>query len=178
LSDSQVLALSRSQAESFGIVYERHARAVTRFLVRRAGTEAAEDLLGEVFAAAFAARRRVTPHDSGSALPWLYGIALNVLRTHLRKRSQAQQSVGGLSVDWDAVDARVDAQARRADLQVALADLSDGERDILLLTAWEGLTPAEAALVLGLSQTAARSRLHRARAQAQASLDTMTRSDS
>ncbi len=78
LSDTDLLVLSRTRPEMLGVVYERHAPAVYRYLGCRVGVGAAEDLLGEVFVAAVAARLRVRPHDSGSALPWLYGIAGNV----------------------------------------------------------------------------------------------------
>jgi RNA polymerase sigma-70 factor (ECF subfamily) len=69
-------------------------------------------------------------------------------------------------MDWDAVEARLDAQARRGELRAALSVLSTAERDLLLLVAWEELTPAEAARAVGISQVAARSRLHRARMRA------------
>ena len=76
-----------------------------------------------------------------------------------------------VSFDWDAVDARVDAASRRGELRVALAALGSTERELLLLVAWDGLSPAEAGQVLGLSSVAARSRLHRARARAQEALN-------
>ncbi|MGI8879302.1 MAG: sigma factor-like helix-turn-helix DNA-binding protein [Jatrophihabitans sp.] len=69
-------------------------------------------------------------------------------------------------MDWDAVDARLDAEAQRGRLRAALSVLSRGERDLLLLVAWEGLTPTAAAAALGISKVAARSRLHRARRRA------------
>ena len=72
------------------------------------------------------------------------------------------------------MDARLDATSRRADLRIALAALSDTDRELLLLVAWDGLSPAEAGQVLGLSGVASRSRLHRARARAQAVLDQTT----
>ncbi len=171
LSDADVLALSRARPELLGVVYQRHATAVYRHLARRVGSTAAEDLLGEVFAVAVAARLRVRPHHSGSALPWLYGIAANLVRSYLRRSSAQGVSADLAVVDWDAVDARVDAQARRRELRTALAALTDAERELLLLVAWDGLTPAEAAEALGLTPEAARSRLHRARARAQAALD-------
>jgi RNA polymerase sigma-70 factor (ECF subfamily) len=175
LSDTELLVLARTRPDVLGVVYERHAPAVFRYLARRIGPPVAEDLLGEVFAAAVTARLRVQPHPSGSALPWLYGIAGNVLRSHLR-RSPARALVDdSLVVDWDAVDTRLDAGARRQELRVALAALTEGERELLLLIAWEGLTPTEAAHVLGLTPVAARSRLHRARTRAQTALDEMSR---
>lgn len=169
LSDADVLRQSRVRPELVGVIYERHAAAVHRYLSRRAGTAAADDLLGEVFVAAVEARLRVQPHPSGSALPWLYGIAGNRVRAHLRRREQAPAQEPGF--DWDAVDERLDATARRHELRAALAELTEGERELLLLVAWEGLTPAEAAEALGLTAVAARSRLHRARTRAQAALD-------
>lgn len=113
-------------------------------------------------------------HDSGSALPWLYGIAGNVVRSH-RRRSLGHIPVDKVTaVDWDAVDDRLDAGARRQELQGALAGLTEAEREVLLLVAWEGLSPRDAAEVLGLTPVAARSRLHRARTRAQAALADMT----
>lgn len=184
LPDSGLLALVRTQPDVLGVIYERQAPVVYRYLARRVGPTAAEDLLGEVFAAALGARFRVQPHVSGSALPWLYGIAGNIVRSHLRRsRAHSRADVASAAylgsaysgtVDWDAVDARLDATAQREQLQTALAALTEGEREILLLVAWEGLTPTEAAEALGLTAVNARTRLHRARAHAQAVLDQLT----
>lgn len=170
-SDADLLARSRTSPEALGVIYQRHATAVFRFLARRVGPAAAEDLLSEVFAAAVGARLRAWSHDSGSALPWLYGIAGNVVRSHRRRGSPRLLSTEATVVDWDEVDARLDAVARRAELRTALDALTDGERDVLLLVAWEGLAPAEAAEALGITPLAARSSLHRARTRAQAALD-------
>ena len=174
-SDSDILRELRVDPELLGVLYERHAAAVFRYLSRRAGVAAAEDLLGEVFAAALTARKRVVPHPSDSALPWLYGIAGNVLRAHRRRSPDAAALDRAGAVDWDAVDTRLDAQARSAELRAALGVLTEQERELLLLVAWEGLTPGEAAAALRLNPATARSRLHRARARAQAALDTTTR---
>jgi RNA polymerase sigma factor (sigma-70 family) len=165
-SDSELLADLPRQPELMGVLYERHAPAVFRYLARRAGPPAAEDLLSEVFIAAVSASSRVVAHDSGSALPWLYGIALNVLRRHFREQQPGQGAARDLGMDWDAVDDRLDAWAERRRLRAALAGLSESDRELLLLVAWEGLTHAEAAAALGISPVAARSRLHRARMRA------------
>jgi RNA polymerase sigma factor (sigma-70 family) len=165
-SDAAVLARLRGQPELVGVLYERHAPAVFRFLVRRTGPAAAEDLLSEVFIAALGARTRLVAHQSGSALPWLYGIASNVVRHHLRRAAPPGHALADPGVDWDAVAARLDAQAQRSQLVAALRALTPVERDLLLLVAWEGLTPAQAAEALGISKVAARSRLHRARQHA------------
>jgi len=170
-SDSEVLARLPRQPELMGVLYERHSRAVFRYLARRAGPGTAEDLLSEVFIAALDARTRVVAHHSSSALPWLYGIAMNVLRRHFRSGPPGWTAAAEQGVDWDAVDARLDAQAQRGRLRAALRALSEADRELLLLVAWEGLTAAEAAAVLGIGKVAARSRLHRARHRALAALN-------
>lgn len=170
-SDSELLAGLPRQPELMGVLYERHAPAVFRYLARRAGPPAAEDLLSEVFIAALSASQRVTAHDSGSALPWLYGIALNVLRGHFRQHRVTPGMTLDFGMDWDAVDERIDAWARRGHLRAALAVLSESDRELLLLVGWEGLTQNEAATALGISPGAARVRLHRARRRALKALD-------
>jgi RNA polymerase sigma-70 factor (ECF subfamily) len=72
---------------------------------------------------------------------------------------------------WDAVVDRLDAAARAGTLVCALRALPPDEREVLLLVAWEQLTPAQAAAVLGVPQGTARSRLHRARAALRLSLE-------
>ncbi len=157
----------RTRPELMGVLYERHAAAVYRYLARRSEPAVADDLLSEVFVAALSGRKRVVPHDSGSALPWLYGIASNVLRRHLRQVRGRWVAAGEAGMDWGAVDARLDAEAKRTQLRAALASLSARERELLLLVAWDGLTPAEAAEALGIPPATARSRLHRARQRSQ-----------
>lgn len=165
-SDRELIAGLPRQPELMGVLYERHAPAVFRYLARRAGPPAAEDLLSEVFIAALSSSSRVVAHDSGSALPWLYGIALNVLRRHFRQRHPSPGVTSDFGMDWDAVDDRLDAWAERGRLRAALAVLSDSDRELLLLVGWEGLSQAEAATALGISNGAARVRLHRARKRA------------
>ena len=149
-----------------GCLYERHAASVFRFIARRAGPSAAEDLVGDVFVAALEARVRYRPHASESALPWLYGISGNVVRAYLRKQRPSAVADADVGVDWNAVDDRLDAHAARDQLRRALESLSPAEREAFLLVAWEGLTTAEAAQALGVSQTVVRTRLTRARQRA------------
>jgi RNA polymerase sigma-70 factor (ECF subfamily) len=67
-SDGELLADLPRRPELMGVLYERHARAVFRYLARRAGPPAAEDLLSEVFIIALSASARVVAHDSGSVV--------------------------------------------------------------------------------------------------------------
>lgn len=170
-SDRELIDGLPRQPELMGVLYERHAPTVFRYLARRAGPLAAEDLLSEVFIAALSASSRVAAHDSGSALPWLYGIALNVLRGYLRKQQPAPGVTSDFGMDWDAVDERIDAWAERGRLRAALTVLSDSDRELLLLVGWEELSQAEAAAALGISHGAARVRLHRARKRALKALE-------
>ena len=155
---------AQGRPDAFVEVVRRHEAAVHAFLARRAGRQAADDLLGEVWVRAFAARGGYDPARAG-ARPWLYGIARNVLRAHWSARPDPVRVPGPQSADpWDEVVDRLDSAAQVQTLVSALRALPVTERDVLLLVAWEQLTPAEAAEVLGVPQGTARSRLHRARA--------------
>jgi RNA polymerase sigma-70 factor (ECF subfamily) len=165
-TDDDLLARSGSRPEVLGSLYERHASAVFRFLARRVGPSAAEDLVGDVFVAALEARLRYRPHVSGSALPWLYGISGNVARAHLRRQRPNSLVDTDVGVDWNAVDERLDAQAARDELRRALAALTPSEREAFLLVAWEGLSAVEAGQALGVTPTVVRTRLSRARERA------------
>ena len=154
---------ARGRPDAFVEVVRRHEVAVHGFIARRAGRQMADDLLGEVWVRAFAARGGYDPARE-DARPWLYGIARNVLRAHWRVRRDAGRAVQDAVDPWDEVVDQLDSAARAQALIPALRALPGPERDVLLLVAWEQLTPAEAAVVLGIPQGTARSRLHRARA--------------
>ncbi|WP_300614367.1 sigma-70 family RNA polymerase sigma factor [Trebonia sp.] len=159
--------ISRSLAgdgEAFVEVVRRHSATVSAYLLRRAGREAAEDLLGEVWVAAFGAR---SGYDPGvpDARPWLLGIARNVLRRHWRMRPHGEAALGTDEVappvdPWPAVDEWIDGAAI---VRQALVRLSPGEREVLLLVVWEQLTVADAARALAIPPGTARRRLHQAR---------------
>lgn len=161
---------SRTNAEAFSTIYRRHASAVHMFLSRRVGRAAADELLSEVFLRALEARQRTRPHTSGSALPWLYGIAHNVARSSLRRSAPLVDDDPSPPFDWGAVDARLDAEAMASELRAVMAALTDQEREVLLLVSWEQLTIGEVAEVLGIPANTARQRLHRARVRAAAAL--------
>ena len=152
----------RGRPDAFVEVVRRHEVAVHGFLARRAGPQAAADLLGEVWVRAFAGRGGYDPAHR-DARPWLYGIARNVLRAHWRARRADGPAAEAATDPWDDVVGRLDAAARAGTLAAALRTLPAAEREVLLLVAWEELTPAQAAAALGVPPGTARSRLHRAR---------------
>lgn len=169
VADDEVLRRLRREPALIEVLWARYAQNIFRYLSRRVGYAAAEDLLSDVFVAALDSQKRVVAHESASALPWLYGIARNIVRHHFRalNTDRPLPFADTAGFDWANVDARLDAQSQRARLRAALAALSDIERELLLLVAWEELTPTEAAKALGITSLAARSRLHRARRRAQ-----------
>jgi len=160
----------------FGEIFDRHAPAIYRFLGRRIGSDDAGDLLSEVFLAAFEARMR---YDRGrpSALPWLYGIASNLLNKHYRHRASELRVLERMLAQSDphdhaeSVTASVDAQVQLRAMAKLLEELPAGERDALLLYAWEDLTYEEIAGALGVPTGTVRSRLNRVRQRLRAATD-------
>jgi RNA polymerase sigma-70 factor (ECF subfamily) len=167
--DAAVIESSWREPERFAVLFDRHAPHIYRYLARRAGRQVADDLVAETFLAAFAKRDR---YDLGhpDARPWLYGIATNLVGQHRRDQARqdritqaaaaAEPEVPGHA---DRVAADVTAQAMRTLLEGALAALSAGDRDVLLLIAWEQLTYAEVSRALAIPVGTVQSRLHRAR---------------
>lgn len=161
--DDRLLGRSARDPEVFGVLVTRHQDALFSYLARRA-PDAAPDLLGEVWLRAFASRATFDG-ERGGARGWLFGVARHVLLSHWRSRDVNIASPGDPSADddWAAVDARLDAAAVAPRLRAAMADLPPVDREMLLLVAWEQLSPGEAADAVGVPRGTARSRLHRAR---------------
>jgi RNA polymerase sigma factor (sigma-70 family) len=169
-SDAQLLARALREPELFGVVFDRHFATIHRYLERRAGPDAADELSGEVFRIAFERRKRFRPvHES--ALPWLYGLATNLLLKRWRGVERHARALGRLEVvsrngdraELDRSDDRVAASAARTRLLEALAGLRPEDRDVIVLVAWEDLTYEEVAAVLDIPLGTVRSRLNRAR---------------
>jgi len=167
-TDAEVIATSLSDPVSFGVIYDRHAQSLHRYLARRVGQEA-DDLLGEVFCAAFGSRDRFDLCRP-SALPWMYGIAANLLgkfRASESRRLAAVARAAGASLagsePWADTDERLDAHGPGSKVLEAVLSLPDGERDVTLLYAWEDLSYQEIATALDVPVGTVRSRLNRVR---------------
>jgi len=170
LNDGEVMARAVDTPELFVQVFDRHGAAVHAFLSRRAGRQAADDVLGEVWLQAFRSRHRFDTTWT-SARPWLYGIARNSLRVHARATSRAGTGESHSTDPWPDVDRRLDAARCTSALRAALSALEPEDLEVLLLVAWEDLTPTEAAVSLGIPAGTARWRLHRARAALREALE-------
>jgi RNA polymerase sigma factor (sigma-70 family) len=151
---------------SFEAAFEAEFAPLHRYLARRLGAAAADDLAAETFAAAFRSWDRLDPERP--VRPWLYGIAANLVRHHWRKerrmlRAYARSGVDPVLADEDEAVERADADTRHRELATALAGLRRDEREVLLLHAWAELTDAEIADALGVPLGTVKSRLSRAR---------------
>ncbi len=155
----------------FARLFDAHAPALRSYFAGRVGVHVADDLVAETFLLALRKRATYDP-ERGPVRPWLYGIATNVLRGHVRKELRGLRVTARIAADVGAPTAeavetraadRVDAQQRTRRLAAALTGLSRADRDVLLLSAWAELTPTEIGQALDLPPSTVRSRLHRVR---------------
>jgi RNA polymerase sigma factor (sigma-70 family) len=161
--------------ELFAVLYDRYAAQLYRYAYRRVGAEPAEDAVADTFLAAFQHRHRFDA-SRPSARPWLFGILTRELARWHRAESARYRALAKAGTDEvqpgfaDRVDAVVSAQALNGPLAGALARLSRGDRDVLLLIAWGDCSYEEVAETLGIRLGTVRSRLHRARRQIRGAL--------
>jgi RNA polymerase sigma factor (sigma-70 family) len=158
--------LDRQRFES---LFDRHRRSVLGYALRRVDDPAdAADALAETFLVAW--RRLPDVPEGDDARPWLLGVARRVLANQRRgdqRRHGLSERLGReLAGQLPTAEPGTDAELVRQ----ALERLSDGDRELLLLSGWEGLTPAQIAVVVGARSVAVRSRLHRARRRLRAHL--------
>jgi RNA polymerase sigma factor (sigma-70 family) len=171
MDDASLIARSLADGRSFECVFNRHYPAVRRFLAVQAGAHTADDLASETFTVAF---RRRGSYDLSrpNAAPWLYGIALNLLRRHRRteaSRRHMYAQVVARSGGPDQISAEIfDTNGR---VSLALGGLRERDRDLIVLYAWADLTYEELASVFDLPIGTVRSRLSRVRAQLREHLD-------
>jgi RNA polymerase sigma factor (sigma-70 family) len=168
-TDAEVFRRSITQPEIFALIFDRHVGRVHGFLERRVGRDAADPLTGETFRIAFE-RRAAYQFDQPASLPWLYGIAGNLLRQHWRGQAREERSLARLWSQTELADGRENSVIDRASahaswpvVKAALLAMRAEERDVILLVAWEELTYDEVALAVGVPIGTVRSRLHRAR---------------
>lgn len=163
LDDVELIARSLDEPELFAALLTRHHTPVYRYLSRRLPVDAAEECAQETFTRAFVARSRFRPHHP-SALPWLYGIATNVVRERRREERRVLEGPRADVVAWeDADDAveRVEARELRRRLGEALAELSPVDRDIVMLAAVAELGASEIAIALETDARTVSTRLWR-----------------
>lgn len=156
--------MSHSPPEQrFQDAFDAFAVRVLAYALRHTDADSAQDVVADVFLVAW---RRVgtMPEDP---LPWLLVIARNTLSNGRRSTARRDQLVRRLATAAGnpTTSAAEDLAVERASMLAALAALSVIEREAVLLVAWDGLAPADAARVAGCSRNAFDARLHRARAR-------------
>lgn len=166
MTDDELIAATRDDAEAFGVFYSRHVDFMIAFLRRSTGdTETALDLTAEVFAGALAASSRYRPGEA-PARAWLVGIARHKLadahKRHGRERS-ARQRLGMPQREFS------DAEIERVELSVdgsdgyldGMAELPPEQRDAVTARVIEERDYAEIAAASGESQATIRQRVSR-----------------
>jgi RNA polymerase sigma factor (sigma-70 family) len=149
--------------QDFERLYDEHAQALYGFLAYRTGNPAlAEDLLADTFEKVLRARRGFDARR-GSEKTWIYAIALNTLRDHLRRGDAATRATERLGTGAPAVsDSAEEAVGTRDELQAALAALSEEEREVIALRYGADMTVPEIAKLKGEKLTTIEGRVYRA----------------
>lgn len=172
--DAIAIKESLSDPAAFGVIFDRHASSLHRFLARRVEPADADSILGDVFRIAFE-RRASFDTARESARPWLYGIATNLIARHRRseaRRLRAMASLASLASrriegDHDVVGDRaaqhLDAENEWSAIVDAIDVLPNAERHTLMLFVWEDLSYEDIAAALDVPVGTVRSRLNRAR---------------
>jgi len=144
-------------------LWESHAHRISAYATRHVGPEAAQEIVAETFLVAWR-RLNDVPDD---ALPWLIVVARNTISVARRSERRAHTLEFALSqLKATAAPTAAGPETVAVEREVMLrgiAALTEVEREALLLTAWDGLGAAQAAVVAGCSTTAFHVRLHRAR---------------
>ena len=173
-TDAEVIADSRGTPGEFTELYKRHSVHVFRYISSRLGRDCAEDVSSDTFLVAFERRGSFKP-EAVNALPWLLGIATQLIRRRRREEAASWRltdAISGLGGDGtvhsghdpsDDSDARLEASLALKSIAGSIARLRRGDRDVLTLAAWSELDSSGIAEALGIPEGTVRSRLHRCR---------------
>jgi RNA polymerase sigma-70 factor (ECF subfamily) len=169
VSDSDLWLAARSgDSAAFGMLFDRHSRAIYNYCFRRVGNWASgEDMLSIVFLEAW--RRREVELPEGMVLPWLYGVATNVARNASRSQRRYRRALERMpppeaTPDFGGdADARLDDEAAMREVLSLVGQLRQEEQDVFWLCGWSELTYEQASVALQIPVGTVRSRLSRAR---------------
>jgi RNA polymerase sigma-70 factor (ECF subfamily) len=154
-----------AEEQRFRRLYEQSYEALLAYALRRVPDRSeAHDVVADTFLVLWR-RLRDAPPDEEIPL-WLYGIARRVLANKVRggvRRERLSARLSQLAANAPTKDEIVDLRIHAESVITALGLLGDSDREILMLAAWENLSTAEIAKVIGCTENAAAIRLHRAR---------------
>jgi RNA polymerase sigma factor (sigma-70 family) len=158
--------------ERFERIYRSTRQSLLAYLLRRTESrDDAADLLSEIYLVAW---RRLGDVPAGEeARLWLFGVARRTLSSHRRKARAAAELAAALKRTLAVTEVQTplaEGGLAAGVVVKALGELSPGDRELLMLSGWEGLTPAQIAVVVGRPAALVRVRLHRARERLRAKL--------
>jgi RNA polymerase sigma-70 factor (ECF subfamily) len=171
-AEIDVIRADSERERRFDALFAEHVAGIGSYCRWRSPSSVdGEDAVAEVFLIAW---RRVDEVPAGTgARAWLYAVARKVLANQARasaRRERLTEKLGAQPVASETEDA-----AQIALVRDALAGLAPGDREILLLSEWEGLTPSEIATVIRCPVVTVRGRLYRARRRFRAAFDSQPR---
>ena len=164
-NDAQLIRRARRDPEALGELYLRYRAPLYGWFRARATESAASELTAELFAQAALGLRRFRDEADGSAAPWLYGIARNLLRRHYERGRVEDAARRKLGMPLRSYELEVESLELRAELAEALRELPQGQRDAVGLRVVAELPYEDVAAELGITETAARLRVMRALAK-------------
>jgi RNA polymerase sigma factor (sigma-70 family) len=170
-SDSELIAASLAGNRSaFGVLIERYRIMVLQVAYSVVGqSDIAHDLSQETFLQAFLSLTQL--REPARFRGWLYGIALNVCRDFIRSQSVNLFSLealnGGVYIADEMPSPEILAEETelRQTIEQALASLTAGNREVVVLFYYDGFKTSEIAEMLEISVSAVKVRLHKARQQ-------------
>lgn len=168
--DEELVPLAGCDPAAFEELYRRTVARVTGFAVRRCiAPEDVADLVAATYLAMIGSAHRFDP-QRGPALPWLLGIAAHQHARGVRRSCREVAALGRLAGrslldqdDYERLEEQIDAARLAPQLQSAIETLPVGERRVVELTGFDGLSLAAAAAALDIRPATARMRLSRGR---------------
>jgi RNA polymerase sigma factor (sigma-70 family) len=151
--------------ERFTRLYEMHYLAVLGYCARRVDRSDAEDVSSEVFTVLW---RRMESFDPDAALPWLYSVALGLIKNRRRSARRGLALTGKVRGNHvigasPSADMLVVMNEQDGEILAALGRLREKDREVLRLSVWEEMSAKDIGLVVGCSTSAAEQRVHRAK---------------
>jgi RNA polymerase sigma-70 factor (ECF subfamily) len=155
---------TKAEQATFEAVYAEHVRNILAYCLRRTSSAEAQDAAAEVFAVAW---RRSSELPAGpETLPWLYGVAANVLKNQSRSTRRARNLVGKIGSQAQAhqpgPEWRLVRRAEYAEVHEAIDSLKLKYREVIKLVEWEELPRDQVAELLSISRSTVDQRMHRA----------------